>query len=243
MLEISSLRGDSMQNTLGIYEDRKEEINFYFSIMVEMDANSRNIKTINNHKFYKIMKSNFLLMLYNLVEACIVSGMMEIYENLKNDGCSYNSVIKEIQILWSNYKINEIYGPATERSAYENRVQQIIESIITNSPIVLTKDTLGISGNLDAKKIKAICDKHRIRYTLQNKGSSLEIVKRVRNDLAHGDVSFSECARDLPIDDLERIKDEVLIFLDDILQGMKRYYDGKLYQIQGLNPMFSAMET
>ncbi|OCZ49910.1 MAE_28990/MAE_18760 family HEPN-like nuclease [Dehalobacter sp. TeCB1] len=220
-----------MQNTLGIYADRKEEINFYFSIMVDLDKNSQNIKTINNNKFYKIIKSNFLLMLYNLVEACIVSGMMEIYENLKNDDCSYNSVIKEIQLLWSNYKINEIYGPATGRSAYENRVQQIIDSIIKNSPLILTKDSLGINGNLDARKIKYICDKHKIRYTLKNDGASLEIVKKRRNDLAHGDVSFSECARDLPIDDLEKIMDEVLIFSDDILQGMKRYYDGKMYRI------------
>lgn len=218
-----------MQNTLGIYEDRKEEIRFYFSVMVELGSNSPNIMTINNRKFFKIMKSNFLLMLYNLVEACIVSGMMEIYENLRNDECSYNSVIREVQVLWSNYKINEIYGPATQRSTYENRVQQIIESIISNSPISLTKDTLGISGNLDARKICSICDKHRIRYALQNNGASLELVKRHRNDLAHGDVSFSECARDLPIDDLERIMDEVLVFLDDILRGMKQYYDEKLY--------------
>ena len=229
MYEINSSGGDIMQNTLGIYEDRKEEIRFYFSVMVELGSNSPNIMTINNRKFFKIMKSNFLLMLYNLVEACIVSGMMEIYENLRNDECSYNSVIREVQVLWSNYKINEIYGPATQRSTYENRVQQIIESIISNSPISLTKDTLGISGNLDARKICSICDKHRIRYALQNNGASLELVKRHRNDLAHGDVSFSECARDLPIDDLERIMDEVLVFLDDILRGMKQYYDEKLY--------------
>ena len=44
-------------------------------------------------------------MLYNLVEACIVSGMMEIYEDLKNDNCSYNQVIREIQDIWSKYKI------------------------------------------------------------------------------------------------------------------------------------------
>jgi len=220
-----------MQNTIGIYEDRKEEINFYFSVMVDIDRNDDNIKTIDNRKFFKIMKSNFLLMLYNLVEACVVSGMMEIYENVKNDGCSYDSVIKEIQLIWSNYKINEIYGPVTERSAYENRVQQIIKNITTNSPIILSKDALGISGNLDAKKIREICDKHKIRYQLQTKGESLQRVKRVRNDLAHGGVSFSECARDLPIEDLEKIKDEVLTFLEDILKGMKSYYDGKLYKV------------
>lgn len=220
-----------MQNTIDIYEDRKQEINFYYSIMVDIDADSQDIKTKDNHRFFKIMKSNFLLMLYNLVEACIVSGMMEIYDDLKNDACSYNSLIKEIQIIWSNYMINEIYGPATGRSAYENRVQKIIEDIISNNPVILKKEALGISGNLDARIIKDICDKHRIRYTLQNKGASLEKVKMSRNDLAHGYASFSECARDLPIDDLDKIKDEVLIFLDDILQGMKKYYDGKQYKV------------
>lgn len=220
-----------MQNTYGIFNDRKNEIEFYFSIMVEIDNGSANINTIDNRRFYKIMKSNFLLMLYNLVEACIVSGMMEIYEDLKNNGCSYNQVIREIQDIWSKSKINEIYGPATERTAYENRVHQIIQDITTNTPIVLSKDALGISGNLNARKIKEICDKHRIRYRLQNQGESLERVKRERNSLAHGDVSFSDCARDLTIGDLENIKDEVIQFLQDILNGMKDYYDQKLYKI------------
>ena len=80
--------------------------------------------------------------------------MMEIYEDLKNDNCSYNQVIREIQDIWSKYKINEIYGPATERVAYENRVQEIIRDITTNAPIILSKDALGISGNLNAKKLK-----------------------------------------------------------------------------------------
>ena len=198
--------------------------------MVEIDNGSANINTIDNRRFYKIMKSNFLLMLYNLVEACIVSGMMEIYEDLKNNGCSYNQVIREIQDIWSKFKINEIYGSATGRTAYENRVRQIIQDITTNAPIVLSKDALGISGNLNARKIKEICDKHRIRYRLQNQGESLERIKRERNSLAHGDVSFSDCARDLTINDLESIKDEVEQFLQDILNGMKDYYDQKLYK-------------
>lgn len=181
-----------MQNTLSIFADRKQEIEFYFSVMVEIDNGNPNIQTVDNTRFYKIMKSNFLLMLYNLVEACIVSGMMEIYEDLKNDNCSYNQVIREIQDIWSKYKINEIYGPATERVAYENRVQEIIRDITTNAPIILSKDALGISGNLNAKKIKNICDKHRIRYRLATPGESLERVKRERNSLAHGDVSFSD---------------------------------------------------
>lgn len=97
--------------------------------------------------------------------------------------------------------------------------------------IILSKDALGISGNLNAKKITDICDKHRIRYRLATPGESLERVKRERNSLAHGDVSFSDCARDLTINDLENIKDEVVLFLTGILAGMKDYYDQKSYKL------------
>lgn len=219
-----------MQNTLGIFEDRKEEINFYYSIMIEIESTDGHIETIDNNRLVKIMKSNLLLMLYNLVEACVVSGMMEIYEDLKNDGCSYNSVISEIQNIWAKNEINEIYGPTTERIAYENRVQRIIQNITSESPIILSRDALGVSGNLNAKKIKEICDRHRIRYRLETRGELLERVKLERNNLAHGDVSFSDCARNLSLSDLETIKNEVFLFIDGILKGMKDYYDGKGYR-------------
>ena len=81
------------------------------------------------------------------------------------------------------------------------------QDITTNAPIILSKDALGISGNLNAKKIKNICDKHRIRYRLATPGESLERVKRERNSLA------------------------VILFLIGILDGMKNYYDQKLYKL------------
>lgn len=53
-----------MQNTMWIFNNRKQEIEFYFSVMVEIDNNKSDIRIVNNTRFYKIMKSNFLLMLY-----------------------------------------------------------------------------------------------------------------------------------------------------------------------------------
>lgn len=218
-----------MQNTFSIFDDRKNEIEFYFSILVDINNQSENINTIDNSRFFKISKSNFILMLYNLVEACTVNGMLEIYENLKADRCTYSDVIDEIKNIWSRNKVSEVYGPTTPQATYENRVNDIINDIVSNNPIELTKNSLGISGNLDARKIKNICDSHKIRYRTRVDGASLKQIKDKRNDLAHGDISFSNCARDLTIEDLGNIKDEVLSFLSEILDGMKRYYDQKLY--------------
>ena len=89
-----------------------------------------------------------------------------------------------------------------------------------------------ISGNLDADKIRQICHDHGILISIPNNcrgGLVLDDVKEKRNNLAHGTVSFVECGRDYTIDDLEKIKNETTIFLTAILNGMKNYYDSKLY--------------
>lgn len=218
-----------MNNTMVLFNDRISEIEFYYSIMLEIESDSKKILTIDNARFLRILKSNFLLMLYNLVEACVVSGMMEIYESLKSNQNSYSDLINEIRAIWSNHEIGKVYSNVAGRTAYEDRVQSIIEQVITSQPIVLRREALGISGNLDAKVIKNLCDKHRIRYVASDDDGCLKTVKDKRNNLAHGDESFGDCARDMTLTDLEYIKDEVVQFIRGILDGMKDYYDNKQY--------------
>ena len=93
-----------------VLDDRKSEIEFYYSVMVDIDNNTNDtLRTIDNQRFFRIMKSNFLLMLYNLVEATFTTGMLEIYDQLRSDGCSYANVTDEIQSIWRDYKIKEVY--------------------------------------------------------------------------------------------------------------------------------------
>lgn len=226
-----------MIQTHEVYNNRKEEIEFYYSVMVDAEDETKNVlNTINNQLFFRIMKSNFLLMLYNLVEATFTTGMLEIYEKLKQENCTYSSVIDEIQKIWRDYKVKEVYKPDSQLVTYTNRVKSIVTDITQNTPIALSRSMLGINGNLNAKQIKDICDKHRIRYRVIDDQLTLEKVKSKRNSLAHGDESFSRCARDLTLSDLETIKDIVLKFICDILDGMDNYYDGRQYMRQVSNP-------
>ena len=230
MLETNCLKVHlAMNNTFTLYEDRKAEIEFYYSIMLDIDTNNGKIVTLDNSKFLRILKSNFLLMLYNLIEACVVSGMLEIYESLRNSNCEYSELIDEVQTLWSNYRIGEIYKSSATRSTYEKCVHDIINQVITEQPVFLNRNTLDVSGNLDAKRIKELCDKHHIRYIASDDDGCLRTVKEKRQNLAHGDESFGDCARDITLGQLEHIKDEVIRFIGAILSGMKVYYDNKLY--------------
>lgn len=219
-----------MRDTLNIYEERKKEIEFYYSILVDFDKNGKNVaNTIDNKLFFRILKSNFLLMLYNIVEATITTGMLEIYEQLRNEKCTYSSLISEMQNIWRNYKVKEIYHSSYQLKSYINMVEGVVNDIINETPIIFNKNMLDINGNLNAKRIKEICDRHRIRYKVVDDEMTLERVRIKRNALAHGDESFSDCARDITISDLEKLKDTVFKFLTDITDGMKKYYDEKQY--------------
>lgn len=220
-----------MNNTMELFEDRKSEIEFYYSILLDIDSDCDNVRTMDNSRFLRILKSNFLLMLYNLIEACVVSGMTEIYSILEQSESAYEELVDQIQRLWTNNSIDQIYISSGDRKAYENKVQEIISIVIGRRPIILTKDMLkrSISGNLDAKKIKEICDKHKIRYVASDDDNCLRTVKIKRQNLAHGDESFGDCARDMTLTDLEHIKDVVVSFMRAILSGMKVYYDEKQY--------------
>lgn len=221
-----------MDNTLMLFEDRKVEIEFYYSVLLDIENDTGKIQTLDNRKFFCILKSNFLLMLYNLVEACVVSGIMEIYENLNQSKSGYNDLIKEIQQLWSNNQIGNVFKGSQggqSLSSYEKRVNEIITHVITEQPIEIQRDSLNIGGNLDARKIKSICAKHHIIHSASDKDRCLETVKQMRQNLAHGNQSFGDCARDMTLSQLEHIKDEVIRFIDAILKGMKNYYDHKLY--------------
>lgn len=219
-----------MITTHEVFNDRKNEIEFYYSVMMDMDDETKHtLNTIDNQRFFRIMKSNFLLMLYNLVEATFTTGMLEIYDQLKRENCSYEAVIDEIQNIWRDYKIKEIYKPESGLTTYTNRVRNVVLDITQNAPLTLTKGMLGINGNLNAKQIKDICDRHRIRYRVTDDRQILEKVKKKRNSLAHGDESFSHCARDLTLTDLEIIKDTVILFIQEILDSMEKYCDEKQF--------------
>lgn len=224
-----------MNNTFSLFNDRRIEIEFYFSILVDLEHETGRIDTPDNPRFFRILKSNFLLMLYNFVEACVVSGMMEIYESLNESKSGYDELIEEIQLIWSNNRIDNVYDSSGGKTAYERAVTEMISSVINRSPISLNRGALNISGNLDARKIKSLCDKHRIRYVASDVDGCLKTVKDKRQNLAHGDESFGDCARDLTLSQLEHLKDEVFRFIGDILDGMKTYYDNRLY-LKSQNP-------
>ena len=244
-----------METTFNTYRDRIDEIELYFNGIKDMyhfkdelynfeydnDINDEVIlefinkldqSSIFKDDYLKIIKANIILMIYNLVESSIMGGILEIYGQVKEDGKSYNEVCDEIQSIWFSFKFNQVYDKKAHYNSYRDKAREIITDIMNSNTIELDRKATDISGNLDADKIRDLCKNHGIRYSLSpdtRGGYVLKDVKDKRNYLAHGTMSFVECGRDYTIEELEKIKNETKIFINDILLGMKEYYDNKLY--------------
>lgn len=211
-----------MNNTFSVFDDRKKEINLYFKTLKLIDKHiyDDTNNSIYSIEFFKMLKSSFILLLYNLIEAAISSGITDIYEKIKSGKYKYDAIIPEIRKIWINTKMKD----------KNTAINKIIDSIITDI-IELDRKNLTISGNLDDDKIREICKEHKICFNKVN-GAYLKEIKDKRNSLAHGIDSFTDCARELTVQDLEIIKDNVLEFIESILNDMKRYHDNKLFLIK-----------
>lgn len=224
-----------MQATVDTFDERISEIDLYYSALDQLYlskiASDSDEKYLEDD-FLKILKSNAILMIYNLVESTIMSGILEIYSALSQHGITYKMVRREIQDIWFSFKFNQVYDKSAHFHSYRDKASEIITSILSEDALSLDRKATDISGNLDANKIRIICQDHGIHFSLDRKcrgGVVLTDVKDKRNNLAHGTISFVECGRDYSIEDLTKIKNETVFFLKDILNGMKGYYDNRLY--------------
>lgn len=219
-----------MQVTFDIYNDRKSEIDFYFSVIKGINDESISISTNNNLMLLRIMKSNLILMLYNITEACITSGFKEIFMKINSENISYTQIISQIQEHWTNYEIKKLFNSKSSIKTHQQTTRNLISQVLNQNPLNLSfnKKFIDMEGNLDSKKIQEICKNYNIHHNATGTPSLLTI-KQGRNNLAHGDMSFSQYAQSISISELEKYKDDVLLYLNKILDGMKDYYDNREY--------------
>ena len=210
---------------------RKKDIQLYFRTLRNVgERASQPSASREEERLFKIMKSNFLLMLYNFVEAVFRKGMEDLYNHINDKKLSYSELHEEIQTLWRDFTIKQVYLPQTKLDTYTASVQNMMEAVANGTPLTLDVKMLDISGNLDAPQINKILLKHQIIRDYISDRGELGTVKERRNQLAHGNISFSEGAQNDTLSDLERYMKAVFTFMETVLQKIDEYDQQERYR-------------
>jgi len=207
-----------MISVKNIFNERKQEIEKYFDFLRGYDKD-----TAKDEELFKILKSNLLIMLYNLIESSISNAIEEIHNNVHSNSVSFNLLKNDFKSLI--IKNTKQFNP----NDLVSKINDIATDVVKHT---FKKDEL-FSGNVDALKIRELAKRYGFDsdtdYTKTKHGSHLFSIKCKRNDLAHGVYSFAEVGKEYPIEDLKEMKDTTICYISEILDNIESYLTNREY--------------
>jgi hypothetical protein len=225
-----------MDETKQSFEDIKAEIENYFEFLAIFDDDETRlqykkdgeviIKRIQT-QFLNILTANAFLILYNLIEATVRNSIIEIYTKIKEDELNYERLSENLKKIWIKQTTDNLkegnYKPETLR----NYVFDLAKDILNKEIIILSKENIDFTGNLDAQKIRDLAN--NIGFNISPDGRNLVEIKIKRNRLAHGEQTFYDVGKDFSVEQLSVFKDETFTYLSDVIEKIELFIRDEKY--------------
>jgi hypothetical protein len=221
-----------MRDVIRQFKERQVEIDNYFTLLENVmikDAkflfpDGSNVEV--NLDLKHILRANAFLLLYNLVESSISQAIEAIHIDITNkENFDFDNLTQSLK--------KEIIGFVKKGVSAEDfvkRAGKISEYILSYHP---GKREI-FSGNVDAREIKKVGERYGFSCQTEEEktqnGERLLTVKTMRNDLAHGFISFKDCGKEHPIEDVIETKRQVFSYLEQILKNIQEFVNKEEYK-------------
>jgi hypothetical protein len=214
------------------FQKRSEEVSKYFIFLQNLQQGKiklveeipGNNKAKERDKVLEhTLKASAYLLLYNLIESTMKNAIEAIFDELQNQGVSFDDIRPELKkIILVNLK----------RRNPDKILDEIQDISLDIVQIGFNREEL-FAGNIDSKLIRETAKKYGFYSPTDDKkitnGEDLYLVKKNRNDLAHGSKSFTEVGKEKGADELIKIKNQVVEYLEGILKKVETYIDKQEY--------------
>ncbi|MCH5240682.1 MAG: hypothetical protein J1F38_10695 [Muribaculaceae bacterium] len=220
-----------MQTTKEEYKQRLKEVDLYFSTfhlldkasctLEGFDLNGEKTSLVIDTELIKIFKANGFILLYNLIEATIRNSITAVLNSISNEKVTYKKVTDELRKLW----LKQEFKSYRDTNNVHSKVQSIMSEVLEDSLFTLNQECITISGNIDAQEIRNISK--QIGCEEPKNGESLLQIKNKRNELAHGEKTFTEIGKNYTIQDLIKYKEETASFIENVMQKIEDYINQK----------------
>lgn len=221
-----------MNNTRNEYDKRLKEVELYFETLELLDKGICSIRCVTimggeetkeiDIELSTILKANGFLLLYNLIEATVKNSIDAILDSIHSKTVTFGDLSENLKKIWLKQESNGFdpqKGPG--------KILLIAKAILENEMLTFKKDCINISGNIDAQEIRNIL-KQFGGNEIKN-GRHLKTIKDKRNNLAHGEFTFSEIGKDYTIQELIQYKNEAKDFLLNVLSEVQDYIDNQKF--------------
>lgn len=191
--------------------DRQKEAKILFDFISDMSKDSKNIL------LSPILKSSFILLLYNSIEAILTLTLERVHEVVTNT--PYKDLSISIKDIWLDYIL------ASKKSCKKEINKLIDGEAVFPSFFNCSKQKSLYSGNIDGKLLHDLMEKYGIGCLCTPDRHRLLYIKNKRNKLAHGEEAFKTASRDLTISDLESLNEACFSALNSLVNQTQTFFE------------------
>lgn len=244
-----------MEELSKAFEERLQEIEAYLLFLEGVEAEARkgpprigSTGTFITTQQQRILYSGVFLQLYNLVEATIVNCLDGVTEaTLKAGTWGLSDLSTELKREWVR-----VTARTHKDLNYEHRLENTLtlcKHLIEALPVTGFKVENGGGGNWDDSAIEAITARlgfklivsshayKEIKKPFRDDLGALSLVKKLRNSLAHGSISFAECGEGMTVSELRDLKERTSVYMRDVVNAFRSYIDHHEYLDPAKRPM------
>lgn len=223
------------------FEERVKEIDAYLELLVALEDQVKSGihaeiggKKITTQQ-HRILYSSVYLQLYNLVEATVTWCIEAVGKAISDARWHPAQLCPELVKEWIRYQA-KTHEPLSVESRFEASANLFNRMIHTNPMGTWKVEKSG--GNWDDKavedfvkrigvklKISAPVYKGVKRFIREERGA-LELIKFLRNQLAHGFMSFEECGADVTVSELADIRKITESYLKEVIDSFREFIGG-----------------
>ena len=158
-----------MNNTfLPEYYERKKEVDYFLNILKEfqnfdMMSDDKNqlinfeFNIFNFSDFFKIIRSNFILILYNFIESSITLFIREIYTKFEFEDISYAEASECFKNLYLEHLFSDTFQEEANFKTYKNKAIEMVRNTLDNICLNFSINKIpSLSGNVSSKLIQKI---------------------------------------------------------------------------------------
>lgn len=195
----------------------------------------------------RILYSSVYLQLYNLVEATMTGCIQTVAEAAKENGrWKPGDLSDELRSEWVRETARTHIDLTPEHRL--ERALVLCNHLVASLPIITFDIDKGGGGNWDDSEIEAFSKRLGCQLTVSKPVYSaikqpfrddlgpLALVRQLRNRLAHGSISFAQCAEDVTVGRLIELKEQTVNYLKEVVVCFSKYVNDFEYLLPEKRP-------